>query len=328
MGTCEAEQQNGVCGAMAKRVSVINFKGGVGKTTLAFQLGSGLARYNQSRVLLVDVDHQSSLSIVCLTGSGWQNVVSGGRTINEIFRTFVGSGAAFPGASLIEKQAVKQCQNSNYASLDILPASLELDDIEIDLTASHQGNAIFSEWNKRTLICRWLEESWIDLEYDYIIFDCPPATKIVSQNAIAASHGFILPIVPEAVMERGAPHLVGMIQDGIDTKLKALAAMGSSRPMHVPDTALVGLAITRIRPHGPAQSGYTDDHTTHLGSLQRRWGSMLLEPYIEEGTGISQALADGVPVYERGTTQNIGQRGLHTAYRQLTNAIKTRIDRL
>lgn len=42
--------------------------------------------------------------------------------------------------------------------------------------------------NKRTLICRWLEESGVDDEYDLIIFDCPPATKIVSQNAIAASH--------------------------------------------------------------------------------------------------------------------------------------------
>jgi chromosome partitioning protein len=52
---------------MAKRVSIINFKGGVGKTTLAFHLATGLARYyDGTRVLLIDVDHQSSLSILCL----------------------------------------------------------------------------------------------------------------------------------------------------------------------------------------------------------------------------------------------------------------------
>ena len=313
---------------MAKRVSVINFKGGVGKTTLTLQLAAGLARFHQSRVLLVDVDHQSSLSIVCLSGSGWTKAVSANKTINEIFRTFVGSESGFPGADLIEKQALKRVGSSQYKTLDILPASLELDDTEIELTASHQGNAILSEWNKRTLICRWLEEAGVDEEYDYIIFDCPPATKIVSQNAIAASHGYILPVVPEAVMERGAPHLVGMIENGIDKRLKALAAMGSARPMHVPDTKLVGLAITRMKEHGPAQSGYTDDHTQHYASLRRKWGSDLLTPSIADGTGVSQALADGVPVYERSTTQNIGQRGIHTMFRNLTDALKTRIDAL
>ena len=37
----------------------------------------------------------------------------------------------------------------------------------------------------------------IDEYYDYIIFDCPPATKIISQNAIAASHGYLVPVIPK-----------------------------------------------------------------------------------------------------------------------------------
>jgi chromosome partitioning protein len=314
--------------SVAKRVSIINFKGGVGKTTLSFQFAAGLARYHNSRVLLVDVDHQSSLSIVCLTGNKWAQLVQANRTINEIFKPFIGQSSSFPSSTIIEKRAIKQTATKNYHSLDIVPASLQLDDIEIDLTASHHGNAIHSEWDKRTLICRWLEEAGVDELYDYIIFDCPPATKIVSQNAIAASHGYVLPVIPEAVMERGAPHLVGMIQSGIDVRLKALATMGATRVMHVPDTKLVGLVITRIKTHGPAHSGYLDDHTQHLASLQRRWGQHLLQPYIEEGTGVSQALADGVPVYDRATTQNIGSRGIHTMYQDLTAALKTRIDAL
>jgi chromosome partitioning protein len=187
---------------------------------------------------------------------------------------------------------------------------------------------IQSEWDKRTLICRWIEETEADDDYDYIIFDCPPATKIVSQNAIAASHGYIIPVVPEAVMERGAPDLFEMVKNGIDKRLNALAAMGTQRLMHVPDTALVGLVITRIQPHGPAYSGYIDDHTQHLGSLQRRWGDRLVEPYIVQGTGVSQALSDGVPVYDRRGTQNIGDRGIDRMYRQLTDELKRRIDAL
>ncbi|MBF0869741.1 AAA family ATPase [Gluconobacter japonicus] len=311
---------------MAKRISIINFKGGVGKTTLSFNLAAGLARYHNSRVLLVDVDHQSSLSIVSLTASVWSECVDNHRTVNEIFETFVGQGHFMPGADIIERRAVKNSRN--YNSLDVLPASLELDDIEIDLTASHQGNAIHSEWNKRTLICQWLEHANIDDEYDYIIFDCPPATKIVSQNAIAASHGYILPVVPEAVMERGAPHLVNMIRHGIDERLNALSRMGSHRSMYVRQTQLIALAITRIRTHGPAASGYTNDHTLHLASLQRRWGPNLVQPYIEEGVGVSECLASGRPVYDHPQDQNVGGRNLDSMYRQLTDVLKARIDRL
>ncbi|CAE6767983.1 hypothetical protein R69619_03705 [Paraburkholderia nemoris] len=314
---------------MAKRVSVINFKGGVGKTTFSYQFAAGLARYHDARVLMVDMDHQSSLSIVSLTAPVWRGLVASNRTVNEIFKPFIGQSAAFPNGSLIEQQAIKQPGIAlNYTRLDIVPASLQLDDIEIDLTASHHGNAIHSEWDKRTLICRWLEEAGIDESYDYIIFDCPPATKLVSQNAIAASHGYVIPVVPEAVMERGAPHLKSMIQSGIDAKLKALAALGTPRSMHVPDTQLAGVVITRIRSHGPAASGYTDDHTRHLASLQRMFGADLLTPYIYDGTGISQALDDGVPVYDRHYTQNIGNRGLDVMYRDLTDALKTRVDAL
>ena len=328
---------------MAKRISVINFKGGVGKTTLAFHLGTALAAFHDKRVLLVDMDHQSSLSIVCLRAGIWQELVERDQTIDAIFRTFNNPSRSV-GNEIIVKSPLRQhfwdydrrgsrwqrrYPNLDYDKLDIAPASLRLDDTEIELTASHQGNAIRSEWNKRTLICRWIEESSIDDEYDYIIFDCPPATKIVAQNAIAASHGYIIPVVPEAVMERGAPHLYNMMQSGIDTQLKALAAMGEPRPIHVPDTKLVGLAITRIQ---RANDGYTNDHTEHLRSLQRYWEDSLLTPYILHGTGVSSALSIGRPVYSRegvpNWIQNIEARGIHTQFRELTNEIKRRVDAL
>ncbi|WP_404380487.1 ParA family protein [Caenispirillum salinarum] len=311
---------------MAKRVSIINFKGGVGKTTLAFNFATGIVKhYPGERVLLVDMDHQSSLSIIYLGAKAWQSAVNNRNTVNEIFGPFVRQGATQPGKNII---TTTNNLPADYANLHILPASLGLDDIEIELTASHQGNAIHSEWNKRTLLCKWLEDNKVDGDYDYIIFDCPPATKIVSQNAIAASDGYIIPVVPEAVMERGAPHLVEMMKNGIDKRLNALAPMGEHRSLYVSDTKLVGLAVTRIRTHGPAASGYTDDHYQHLTSLQRKWGNRLVEPYIEDGTGVSQALADGVPVYERAHTQNIGQRGFHTLYKDLTDELKNRIDGL
>lgn len=313
---------------MAKRISIINFKGGVGKTTLAFHLGTGLAKFHNCRVLLIDMDHQSSLSIVCLGSQSWKEAIKNEQIINQVFRPFVRQIQIPPGKEIITEDPMgkKDGIYNNYNSVDIVPASLNLDDLEIELTASHSGNAIKSEWDKRTLVCQWIEDSGIDAYYDYIIFDCPPATKIVSQNAIAASHGYIIPVIPEAVMERGAPHLHGMIGTGIDAWLNKLSPHNEICKMHVPSTALVGLVITRIQKAGNAHSGYTNDHTQHLRSLERYWDKRLVLPYIEQGVGLSEALAEGVPVYDRAYTQNVGSRGLHIQYQNLTGELKRRID--
>lgn len=307
---------------MAKRVSVINFKGGVGKTTLAFHLATGLVRYYKARVLLVDIDHQSSLSILCLGAKRWESAVAAGSTVDAVFQH-----VTIPGRPLPDLTIVSRDQLAGYKGLDIVPASLQLDDTEIQLTATQVGNAIQSEWVKRTLLCQWIDVTGLDEMYDYVIFDCPPATKIVSQNAIAASHGYIVPVVPEAVMGRGAPHLVHLIETGIDARLDALAKFGDPRQSYVPVTKLVGLVVTRIKTSG-GYSGYTNDHTQHLEQLQRRWGADLISPYVEDGVGISECLTDGVPVYDREYTQNVGGRGFVKQYREVVDALKTRIDAL
>lgn len=71
---------------MAKKISVINFKGGVGKTTLSFHLATYLAR--TARVLVIDVDHQSSLSIVLMGGANWEEAATTRKTCNTIFESF------------------------------------------------------------------------------------------------------------------------------------------------------------------------------------------------------------------------------------------------
>jgi len=177
-------------------------------------------------------------------------------------------------------------------------------------------------------MCRWLEETGLDNHYDYIIFDCAPATKIVSQNAIAASHGYVVPLVPEAVMERGAPHLRDMIRSGIDRKLQALAEMGEVRSIFVRETQLVGLVVTRIQVAGNAYSGYTNDHTQHLRSLEKLWKDSLVTPYIHQGAGVGEAMTDRVPVYDRSHTRNIGHRGIDSQFKDLTRELKVRMDQL
>jgi chromosome partitioning protein len=73
-----------------KTASIINFKGGVGKTTLSLHLACYLAQ--EHRVLLIDIDHQSSLSIVILGGNLWTSCVTNGRTVNKVSNRFVIDG--------------------------------------------------------------------------------------------------------------------------------------------------------------------------------------------------------------------------------------------
>ncbi len=311
-----------------KRVSIINFKGGVGKTTLALHLATGLSYYHEKDVLLIDVDHQSSLSIVCL-GKKWDTVVSDKKTVNRVFQHFTKTSASLPGKEIIYKQPYQK----DYPQLDIVPSTLELDETEIDLTSTTVGNAIESEWNKRTLICEWIEKNGIEDDYDYIIFDCPPATKLVTQNAIGASHGYIIPVIPDAVSTRGIPHLVGSVMTKIDKKFSGLAdyltAKGETiTNVYVTSTQLVGIVISKIKTSGRAYSGYTSDQTTHLDAIEKKFPKDIIKPYIVEGVGVPECLTRGYPVYDYWEMPNVKNRNFVESFKEITNKLKTRIDKL
>src|SRR5882762_1653992 len=92
---------------MAIKVSVINFKGGVGKTTLAFHLAAHLAQQKKDgKVLIVDVDHQSSLSIVMLGGDLWEKAANKRKTCNTIFESFCNRKVVMPGDEIIVKNVL------------------------------------------------------------------------------------------------------------------------------------------------------------------------------------------------------------------------------
>lgn len=318
---------------MAKRVSIINFKGGVGKTTLAFHLATGLVRYHQAKVLLIDVDHQSTLSILCLGGDKWGEKSSSHETINSVFTTFT-DNTPMPNREIIVQNPLgtrSRNRSSNYQSLDMVPATLDLDDTEIELASASSGNPIRSEWDKRTLLCKWLDSVFVDDEYDYIIIDCPPATKLVTQNAFACCQGYIIPAIPEAVIIRGVPHLRNLLTNRIEAKLRTLAQFVSNSgttitQSYIPQTSLVGIVVTRIQTHGPAASGYVNDHTQHLHTMETQWGSDIVHPYIPQGVGISESLRASLPVYSRSGRQNI--RDFIGLFKDLTENLKERIDRL
>jgi chromosome partitioning protein len=228
-----------------RTVSIINSKGGLGKTTLSLHLASFLAR--DHRVLLIDLDHQSSLSMVILGSTVWSNCATSGRTINRVFASFCNGRTTIPDGSIVIKNAMLG-QNNLYPSLDFVSAQFELDDTEIDLSLTYYENVVLSDWEKRTLLAKWLDNIGANDLYDYIVIDCPPATKIVSQNAIAASNSYVIPVIPEDISSRGVTHFKNLVKTKIDDKLVYLKTTARVTDADIPHNYIPATRVAAIVP--------------------------------------------------------------------------------
>jgi chromosome partitioning protein len=312
-----------------KSASIINFKGGVSKTTLALHLSCFLAK--SAKVLVVDVDHQSSLSVVVLGRKLWTERATNGLTVNRIFESFTNRKIPMPGAEIIVANAFheRQPQYNIYPNLDIVSAQFELDDTEIDLASTTYGVAALSDWEKRTLVAHWLDLIQADKNYDYVIFDCPPATKIVSQNALSASDCYIVPVIPDELSSRGVSHFKGLVKSKIDDKLEYLAEAArvpeDQIPRnYVPETKMSAIVPSLIKSAGRAASGMTNIHTEQLASLKRQWGAAVLSKSGKHYIGVPEAVNAGWPVWDYwGQNANKSVKQMMT---DICSDLKSRID--
>ncbi|KXT75167.1 Chromosome (plasmid) partitioning protein ParA / Sporulation initiation inhibitor protein Soj [Streptococcus sp. DD10] len=148
-----------------KIISFAAIKGGVGKTTLAFNFGEWLALHDQ-KVLFIDLDHQCNLTQT-------YNIYQDQQTVANIFK----------GKGDVEIIPVKD-------KVHVLPGYMQLDSVEKDLE---------NKVNKDMLLYMWLEDHYEDKElgqYDVVIIDCHPDFSTATRNAIAVSHTIISPIIP------------------------------------------------------------------------------------------------------------------------------------
>lgn len=155
-------------------LSVVNHKGGVGKTTSVSALGVALSKMGR-RVLLVDLDAQGNLTESLGTPQT-------DRTIYESLHDL----GALPVVTLRE-------------GLDICPSSLDLVSMDIEL----------SDLKDREYRLSHLLQT---VSYDYILIDCPPSLGLLTINALTASNEVIIPLIPEALPTRGLASLLGIIE--------------------------------------------------------------------------------------------------------------------
>ena len=154
---------------MGKVISLVNQKGGVGKTTTSINLSSSLGHLGK-KVLLIDLDSQSNTT----TGLGIERAKIKNSTYDVIM-----------GACEIKDAIIK----TPFKNLSVIPSVIDLAGAEIELMQiSMQDRAFIMTEQLKNQINK------IKDKYDYVIIDCPPALGILTTNALAASDSVLIPI--------------------------------------------------------------------------------------------------------------------------------------
>ena len=166
----------------AKIISMVNQKGGVGKTTSTINLGASLVEQGR-KVLLVDLDPQGALS----AGLGVSHDEDQVTVYDLLFDNTASIHAAI--------------KHSKVSGLDLVPANIDLSAAEIQLV---------NEVGREHTLARALRP--VRGEYDYIFIDCGPSLGLLTVNALAASQGVIIPMEGEYYSLRGLALLTDTVE--------------------------------------------------------------------------------------------------------------------
>lgn len=161
---------------MAKIISILNHKGGTGKTTTTINLGKALSMIGY-RLLLIDLDAQANLSQSL-------GVEEESETISEVF------------GQKLQQLPIKKINES----LHLVPASL-------DLSAVEPG--MYSNINSYFLLKSLLER--VKDSYDFILIDCPPSLGIFTQNALIASNSVLITVQAQFLALKGLDTVYNLI---------------------------------------------------------------------------------------------------------------------
>jgi chromosome partitioning protein len=242
----------------ARVISLVNQKGGVGKTTTTINLGAALAEYGR-RVLLVDFDPQGALSV----GLG----INPHELDRTVYNLLMERGVSIDDVLL----------KTDVPGLDLLPSNIDLSAAEVQLVGE-----VAREQVLRSVLAPVLPG------YDIVLIDCQPSLGLLTVNALTASNGVIVPLECEFFALRGVALLMDTIQkvqsrlnpqlelDGIlatmydsrtlhsrEVLARVVEAFGDkvfhtvvSRTVKFPETTVVGTPITSYAPASAGAAAY------------------------------------------------------------------------
>jgi chromosome partitioning protein len=207
--------------ASCRIISVVNQKGGVGKSTSAVNISSYLGQ-SGFRTLLIDLDPQS-------------NATSGLGIYPEDIKK-----STYDAIINFEVPA-KTVLKTNYENLDIMPSSEKLSGAEVELVSNFKR-----EYRLKDIIDQ------ISNEYDYILIDCSPALGLLTVNALTASSEVLIPLQCEYYALEGIARLLKTVDLVKHNLNKDLEISGVALTMYT-KTRLSDQAVKEIRKYFPGK---------------------------------------------------------------------------
>lgn len=229
---------------LAKIIAIANQKGGVGKTTTSVNLSACLAELNK-KVLLVDVDPQGNAT------SGY------GLDKSQIEQSIYDVLVAGADIELV-------IQETDFANLSILPATIELAGAEVELVAA------ISRENK---LKRAIDK--VKKNYDYVIIDCPPSLGLLTLNSLTAADSVLMPIQSEFYALEGVSQLmntISLVQQNLN-----------------PDLVLEGVLLTMFDSRTKLSMQVAEE-------VHKHFAEKVYETVIPRNVRLSEAPSYGQPI--------------------------------
>ncbi len=184
-------------------ISLMNLKGGVGKSTIAANLGATLWRHFDRRVLLVDVDFQASLTSLCLPAGDIDGLRRDKAFVQRLFHKKPGEfESIYPCLHRIRKDAGCKCE--------ILATDEDLAELEAQLMM--QWVIGDTDDDIRYRLRSLFHSDLVQQRYDYIILDCPPRNTTASINALAASDYMLIPVLMDQTSANAVPRMLSTLR--------------------------------------------------------------------------------------------------------------------
>ncbi len=254
---------------MAQVVSFINYKGGVGKTTIAVETAATLARKFNFKVLIVDLDPQTNASFYLVTEGAWEDWATRHGSLKEVLEAAINEGEYDVSATIMKDL---------YDCLDLLPSHLDL--LSIDLELATKWGAQSSE--AKMIIKDRLGPVIESGEYDFVIIDCPPNLNLVTQNALMLSDSYVVVCLPEYFSVRG----IGLIESHIGKMMtqinKNLIRFGAGS---IPGPARRGIIFNRIK----YQTSGTIAQENWIRQVRRAYPDVAFDNFVSESVKMAEA---------------------------------------
>ena len=244
---------------MGKVVSFVNLKGGVGKTTLAVNFAAYCGSQGH-KTLLIDLDPQTNATFSCMKPKAWGKHAANRGTVANLLGAKNANNAEGK-QKTVSDVLVKEV----FANVDLIPSHVDLFLVDLDLASAPAREMRLKKALKPVMD-----------HYDIIVCDCPPNLTIPTQNALAMSTHYVVPISPDFLSSLGVALLL--------SRVKQLAQDLDHDLEHA------GIVISRVG--RPARS-----RVETVASLRKQFKKTVLLEELKERASVSKAAENNKSVF-------------------------------